>query len=611
MKSSIIGIATVLFLYSVTGLANGFKAPSTDVIRDHLYANWEKYRGVQGYIAISNELFNQSMGLAYSKVSSALNHGEFKNLGWCPAYNGGTENFLKEEGRLFPNGKLDPEYRGMDGLVAYAERYYLKDKQRDADGSDLPAVNMRMPYLNSLAVLSPYQRRELGWRSFMGTTQEFRRDRSLLLLGEEMNPEFVGAAGYLKFAETYSGDMSKAYNNASVVLGPVYFRQLEWRGEFRGSAEKFQAVREALRKKRNGRPTYEGTDGYLAFAEEFFPHRGFNTESEDYAGGDMHKAYVSASATMPKADFEDLNWRGVYQGTTHDFIAERDRLRDDLKAQRVFAGEDGYNVYAHAFYPGRNMKSPWTNAKVALTKEEFDELEWPSAYHVNSDALNDERERLFENGVVRDEYRGPEGYAKFADEYHNGLMRLTFLNVSSQLDVIEMNTLNWIYFPGATNEYRRMRDRLLESDGNPNSRYHGPDGYARFANDETRGQMIRAWEFGRALLTDDEFESLAWRKIFSGSTHERNKLRAFVQDSEGKMDFQKWYGKKTGLSALVIAYMESIHIQPPHKPNRLIQLRSKFRSAMSEDELAAFGWNGLAKEPNLPDSNLICRAFPK
>ena len=103
---------------------------------------------------------------------------------------------------------------------------------------------------------------------------------------------------------------------------------------------------------------------------------------------------------------------------------------------------------------------------------------------------------LDEKGELREEYIGMDGYARFAedhyarvinknkeDEHYAGDMQKAFINVSAVLDKDRLDKLAWQGFNGLTTEYRELRSKILDEEGEPFPEYIGMEGYARFADE--------------------------------------------------------------------------------------------------------------------------------
>ena len=368
------------------------RVPTITSLREDLKHHPEKWKGPKGYKTISDEFFGSEMGAAYAKVSRIFSGTKFQHLNWGPEYRGTTKEFLREYRILFPNGKLDPLYQGMSGLVRHAERFYK------AVGDE--AADMRRPFRNSLALLSPAQRRELGWRYFDGTSSDYLHDQMFLLKNGKIKEEAKRVDGFNQFIETYDGDTQKARANASAVVGPSQFWELEWPDQ---SSDPPNEVRKALRAQIAGRLQYEGMNGYLDFADEFFPIEASEKDAETRAVGDMDLAYSTALSTLGTAEFEKLNWREPFKGSTFDFSMERSRLLAAIKAG-MYVGIEGLTKYVNKFYSEKEVIAVWANAKAVLTEEEFESLAWRKP-----DLSIPMRNRLFENGVVIEAFRHPAG----------------------------------------------------------------------------------------------------------------------------------------------------------------------------------------------------------
>ena len=73
-----------------------------------------------------------------------------------------------------------------------------------------------------------------------------------------------------------------------------------------------------------------------------------------------------------------------------------------------------------------------------------------------------------------------EGYAAFAEEYHESRMRPAFVNISAVLSKREIE-LGWHEFQGTAHEFRTTRNKIVDKDGNFREEFLGMEGYVAFA----------------------------------------------------------------------------------------------------------------------------------
>ena len=96
-------------------------------------------------------------------------------------------------------------------------------------------------------------------------------------------------------------------------------------------------------------------------------------------------------------------------------------------------------------------------------------------------------------GNIKSEYIGMDGYASFTDTHFKGDMLRTYKNISAVLDKELMRKLGWQQFQGTTKEYKKLRELILDNQGNIKSEYIGMDGYASFANTHFKGDMQKTY----------------------------------------------------------------------------------------------------------------------
>ena len=121
---------------------------------------------------------------------------------------------------------------------------------------------------------------------------------------------------------------------------------------------------------------------------------------------------------------------------------------------------------------------------------------------------------------IRD-YQGQRAYLHFTEELPIQLnMAYVFIVVSQNLSEKEKKDLNWQQFQGTTEEYRELRELILDNQGNIKSEYIGMDGYTSFANTHFEGDMQKTYKNISAVLGGVKATralGLQW-KSFQGTT---------------------------------------------------------------------------------------------
>ena len=73
-------------------------------------------------------------------------------------------------------------------------------------------------------------------------------------------------------------------------------------------------------------------------------------------------------------------------------------------------------------------------ASAVLSKREMDELGWQMFYGTAHEYRITRSRIVDENGNLREEFLGMEGYAAFAEKYHESRMRQAFVNISASFE---------------------------------------------------------------------------------------------------------------------------------------------------------------------------------
>ena len=109
---------------------------------------------------------------------------------------------------------------------------------------------------------------------------------------------------------------------------------------------------------------------------------------------------------------------------------------------------------------------------------------------------------------IRD-YQGQVAYLRFTEELPIQLrMDYVFAVVSQNLSEKEKKELNWQAFLGTTEEYRELRELILDNQGNIKPKYIGMDKYASFAHTHFKGNMRTAYENISAVLGKELMKKL-------------------------------------------------------------------------------------------------------
>ena len=480
----------------------------------------EEYQGMEGYARFAEEYYAGDMQRAFQNASSVLSKVVLKKSGW-QAFHGSVEEFYQiRKWLLDEEAGIKKEYQGMEGYARFAKEHY--------DGDMLKA------FINASSVLSKELLKKSGWQEFLGSVEEFYKVREWLTDKKgRVKEEYQGMAGYARFAkEHYAGDMQRAFQNASSVLSKEVFKKLGWQG-FKGSVEEFYQIREWLLDERGRiKEEYQGMGGYARFAEEYY-------------AGDMQKAFINVSSVLSKAVFKKLGWQ-KFQGSVKEFKSLSGLILDEkAEIKEKYQGMDGYIRFAEEHYAGDMLKA-FRNASSVLSKALFKRLGWQAFHGSVKEFKSLSSLILDERAGIKEEYQGMDGYAHFATKHYAGDMLKAFINVSSVLSKELFKKLAWQGFKGSVEEFYKIREWLLDEEGNLKGEYKGMKGYAYFAEEHYAGDMKKAFMNVSSVLggfRNMREWGLGW-KTFGGTAGQFHALIRFFENNR-TIKFQGPEGLKT------------------------------------------------------------------
>ena len=278
------------------------KAIESSAIRSKLFnpdgSIKRQYIGPEGQALFADEHFDGEMQQTLQNVSAVLSILEMELLGWR-IYPGSTEEFRQLRGKLFnPDGSIKRQYIGqMKGYPLFADEHF--------NGK------MQQTFLNVSAVLSRQDMRRLGWKAYIGSTEEFRRLRGKLFDPDgSIKRQYIGqTAGYPLFAdEHFDGEMQRTIHNVSAVLSSKEMNQLGWWRQFQGTTEKFRRLRGAL----------FNPDGSIK-QEYIGQAKGYPLLADEHFDGEMQKTFLNVSAALSSKEMNQLEWWWQFRGTTEEF----------------------------------------------------------------------------------------------------------------------------------------------------------------------------------------------------------------------------------------------------------------------------------------------------
>ena len=501
----------------------------------------EKHKGMKGYANFAEKYFEGDMEKAYKNVSAVLGGGSrlMKQLDW-QAYHGQVSDFNKlREKVLKEDGSIKEEYKGSAGYVLFAEKYFEAD--------------MLKAYINVSAVLGGASSlmKQLDWQGYHGQVSDFNKLGDKILKEDgSIREEYKGSDGYALFAEKYfEGDMEKAYKNVSAVLGggSRLMKQLDWQG-YKGQVSDFNKLREKILKEDGSiREEYKGSDGYALFAEKYFE-------------GDMEKAYKNVSAVLGGGSrlMKQLDWQG-YKGQVSDFNKLREKiLNEDGSIREEYKGSAGYVLFAEKYFEG-DMQKAYINVSAVLGggSRLMKQLDWQS-YHGQVSDFNKLGDKILkEDGSIKEEYKGRDGYALFAEKYFEGNMEKAYINVSAVLGGGSrlMKQLAWQEYQGQVSDFNKLRDKILNKDGSIREEYKGSDGYVLFAEKYFEGDMKKAYLNVSAVLGGGSrlMKQLDWQG-YQGQVSDFNKLREKILNEDGSV--REEYKGSDGYALFAEKYFE-------------------------------------------------------
>lgn len=200
-----------------------------------------------------------------------------------------------------------------------------------------------------------------GWKTM---PIDWRRAAAIL---QKAVPADQYLEGYKRFAfEWTDGDMQKAYVITSALLSKTDFKKLSWGKKIPLPADQVEAFQTHLA------TAAQGLEGYKAFAR---------TEGVD---GNMHKAYVIASALLSKTDFQKLSWGKQILLPADQVEASRSQLLTALR-EGTLRGKTGCQQFADLI--GRSSQAAKTVASALLSRKQYQELLWTRLYRKKEEPM--------------------------------------------------------------------------------------------------------------------------------------------------------------------------------------------------------------------------------
>ena len=333
---------------------------------------------------------------------------------------------------------------------------------------------------------------------------------------------YRGQKGYLLFMQEKTPNiksMDYVFNQVSKALGED-FKSLGWQA-FHGSVEEFYKIREWLVDERAGiKEEYQGMEGYVRFSEEHYD-------------GDMQKAFINVSSVLSKEVFKKLGWQ-KFQGSVKEFKSLSDLILDERgEIKEEYQGMEGYAHFATRHHDGDMFKA-FLNASSVLGKAVLKKSGWQGFKGSVKGFYKIRKWLVNEEGRIKEEYQGMEGYARFATKHYNGDMFKAFLNASSVLSKAVLKKSGWQAFQGSVEGFYKIREWLVDKKGRLKENYQGMKGYARFSEEYYDGDMLKAFLNASSVLSEAVFKRLGWQG-FQGSVKEFKSLSDLILDERGEI----------------------------------------------------------------------------
>ena len=302
--------------------------------------------------------------------------------------------------------------------------------------------------------------------------------------------------------ELFEGRMDQAYQFFKKELTHGQFVQLYWK-YFHGTVSKQDSLLSILLDE-SGNPhkKYRGMTGYYEFAQSEL-------------GGNMVRTFANVSASLNKNIFEWLEWK-MFTGSARLFDTIRNMKEEEIN---LYIGSKGLILAADKFFQA-NLQRAYQGFSSAFGKD-FKQFSW-KLFSGNVEHLNKIREVIFENGLIKEKYKGMVGYLQAGkDIYGDSDMEKTFKNVSFILGE-PMSVIGWKLFQGSSQDFEDLWGLVYRSVisfiKNYKEELEGFDTRELFEN-ETRG-FERLWRIVRKKLGMTQGDKEIFRDLVYESVDE-------------------------------------------------------------------------------------------
>ncbi len=311
-----------------------------------------EWKGEEGYLLLAEKYMKGDMKKTFTNVRSVLGGELFSTMKWHQFQGSVSEFWFLKNYLLDEQGLPRPERVGQEAYLQLAEQYPL-------------TVNMGKVFRNASVAMGLKKFKQLDWRIFFGTLNEFRDLKNRLVRKGGLFFKYRGEEGYLKASnELFNGNMNKAYiNTTALLIKKEEIAKTRWRW-FHGSTEQFMNLR-ILLLNGNGhvQDKYVGLAGYFQFATAHFK-------------GNLTHAFLYASAVINnRQEMKRIRWQ-LIDGTVEDLKKLRTRLLDPQgQIKPKWIGEKGRTLLAKSHFGGK-LKEVFRKASLVLSREQFLALQW-------------------------------------------------------------------------------------------------------------------------------------------------------------------------------------------------------------------------------------------
>ena len=146
-------------------------------------------------------------------------------------------------------------------------------------------------------------------------------------------------------------------------------------------------------------------------------------------------------------------------------------------------------------------------------------------------------------------YKGQKGYLRFTEELSETLsMNYVFQTVYNLLSKEEKKELGWQQYQGRAPDYKELRSKIVNEEGQVRLEYIGMEGYALFAEREFSGDMKKTYVSVSSVLGGVKKTrelGLGW-KIFKGKVEQFYALWEFFNKPRkyGMEKLKGWKGQE-------------------------------------------------------------------